>query len=220
MTEDKKTAPELSYVNLYNIRLDSSREREGIFFDETNGLKLSRRSFSPYNLFPAEVNLNVEEAKRLKETTKAVVLVQFEEPYASEWIGRQQFQVRLIDVYFFDPQTGKILAKMSLAGKEAVDASAPRDNSAISGGVLNGKAVSLPTPLYPKKARAARAFGIVTVQVTIDEIGRVISAHAVSGHPLLQEAAVQAAYQARFTPTLLMGQPVKVTGVITYNFQL
>lgn len=88
----------------------------------------------------------------------------------------------------------------------------------ISGGVLNGKAISLPKPPYPAIAKAARASGTVTVQVTIDETGKVISARAVGGHPLLQQAAVQAAYGARFAPTQLSGQPVKVTGVITYNF--
>jgi periplasmic protein TonB len=88
----------------------------------------------------------------------------------------------------------------------------------ISGGVLNGKAISLPKPPYPAIAKAARASGTVTVQVTIDESGKVISARAVGGHPLLQQAAVQAAYGARFSPTQLSGQPVKVTGVITYNF--
>lgn len=88
----------------------------------------------------------------------------------------------------------------------------------ISGGVLNGKAISLPKPPYPPIAKAARASGTVTVQVTIDESGKVISARAVGGHPLLQQAAVQAAYGARFSPTQLSGQPVKVTGVITYNF--
>lgn len=94
----------------------------------------------------------------------------------------------------------------------------PVPRAPISGGVLNGKALSLPKPPYPPIAKAAHAAGVVTVQVTIDESGKVISAKAVSGHPLLQQAAVQAAYGARFTPTQLSGQPVKVTGVITYNF--
>lgn len=88
----------------------------------------------------------------------------------------------------------------------------------ISGGVLNGKAISLPKPSYPPIARQAHASGTVVVQVTIDENGSVISAHAVSGHPLLQGVAVAAARGARFSPTKLSGQPVKVTGVITYNF--
>jgi periplasmic protein TonB len=88
----------------------------------------------------------------------------------------------------------------------------------ISGGVLNGKAISLPKPAYPAIARTAHASGTVVVQVTIDENGNVISAHAVSGHPLLTAVAVAAARGARFSPTKLSGQPVKVTGVITYNF--
>ncbi|HYY57442.1 MAG TPA: TonB family protein [Pyrinomonadaceae bacterium] len=96
--------------------------------------------------------------------------------------------------------------------------SPPKPTAPISGGVLNGKAISLPKPQYPAIARTARASGTVTVQVTIDENGSVISARAVGGHPLLQAAAVAAARGARFSPTKLSGQPVKVTGVITYNF--
>lgn len=88
----------------------------------------------------------------------------------------------------------------------------------ISGGVLNGKATSLPKPPYPPAARAVRASGAVSVQVLIDESGSVVSASAVSGHPLLRAAAVQAARGARFSPTMLSGQAVKVSGVITYNF--
>lgn len=88
----------------------------------------------------------------------------------------------------------------------------------VSGGVLNGKAVSLPKPPYPAAAKAVRASGAVTVQVLIDENGNVISATAVSGHPLLRAAAVEAAQRAKFSPTMLSGQPVKVSGVITYNF--
>jgi protein TonB len=94
----------------------------------------------------------------------------------------------------------------------------PKPRAPISGGVLNGKAISLPKPAYPPIARQAHASGTVVVQVTIDENGGVISARAVSGHPLLQAVAVAAARGARFSPTKLSGQPVKVTGVITYNF--
>jgi TonB family protein len=88
------------------------------------------------------------------------------------------------------------------------------------GGSLNGKAIELPQPPYPTAARAVRASGTVTVQVLIDESGRVVSANAISGHPLLRAAAVSAARSAKFKPTLLGGQPVKVSGVITYNFVL
>jgi TonB family protein len=90
----------------------------------------------------------------------------------------------------------------------------------VSGGVLNGKAVHLPLPLFPPAAKSARASGTVVVQVIIDEKGKVLSAKATSGHALLRDAAVLAAKEARFSPTLLSGQPVKITGEINYNFAL
>jgi TonB family protein len=90
----------------------------------------------------------------------------------------------------------------------------------ISGGILNGKATSLPQPAYPPAAAAVKAEGTVSVYVTVDEDGRVISATAVSGHPLLQAAAVEAAKSAKFSPVILSGKPVKVSGVISYHFSL
>lgn len=110
-------------------------------------------------------------------------------------------------------------AKVNIAEEPPPPAPTPTPRTApISGGVLNGKAISLPKPQYPPIARAAHAAGTVVVQVLIDENGSVVSAKAVSGHPLLQAVAVAAARQARFSPTKLSGQPVKVTGVIQYNF--
>ena len=100
--------------------------------------------------------------------------------------------------------------------EEAATESAPR--ARISGGVLNSKAVSLPQPEFPAIARSAHASGEVTVQVIVDETGNVVYAHAVSGHPLLQSAAANAARQASFRPTRLEGEPVKVSGVLVYNF--
>lgn len=88
----------------------------------------------------------------------------------------------------------------------------------ISKGVLNGSAKDLPKPLYSAAARQVGAQGQVTVQVTIDETGRVISANAVSGHVMLRAEAERAARNARFSPTYLSDVAVKVTGVITYNF--
>lgn len=88
----------------------------------------------------------------------------------------------------------------------------------VSKGVLNGSAVSLPKPVYPPAALAVRAGGAVNVQVVVDEEGNVISAIAVSGHPLLRASAVAAAQNSKFKPTLLSGVPVKVNGVIVFNF--
>jgi len=84
----------------------------------------------------------------------------------------------------------------------------------IAGGMLNGKAIYLPIPEVP----AGEATGVVLVQVLIDEQGSVLDAKAVSGPQHLQAAAVAAARLARFTPTLLLGEPVKVSGTLSYNF--
>ena len=94
----------------------------------------------------------------------------------------------------------------------------PRRTAAISGGVLNGKALSLAKPGYPKAARKNHDEGMVKVRIVIDEVGNVISAEAIEGPESLRQAAIDAAYKSRFTPTRLMGQPVKVSGVIIYNF--
>jgi protein TonB len=90
----------------------------------------------------------------------------------------------------------------------------------ISKRVINSEALSLPKPPYPPLAKQIRVQGAVSVQVLIDETGRVVSAKSVSGHPMLTAAAQRAALEARFSPTLLGDQPVKVSGVIVYNFTL
>ena len=90
----------------------------------------------------------------------------------------------------------------------------------MSSGILNGKALKKPQPEYPSMARSARASGTVSVQIVVDENGDVVSAQALGGHPMLREASERAARKAKFSPTKLCGQPVKVSGVITYGFVL
>ena len=90
----------------------------------------------------------------------------------------------------------------------------------VSGGVLNGTAINLPPPIYPDAAKRMRTSGTVSVEVILDETGKVVSATATSGPQILRDAAVQAALKARFSPTKLSGQPVKVSGVINYKFAL
>ncbi len=87
----------------------------------------------------------------------------------------------------------------------------------IHGGVVNGKALSLPEPEFPAAAKAIGAGGAVNVEVVIDEEGNVESAEAVSGHPLLRSASENAARQAKFSPSKLEGHPAKVSGVIIYT---
>lgn len=87
-----------------------------------------------------------------------------------------------------------------------------------AGTILNGSAVNLVKPAYPAAAKAVKASGAVNVEVVIDENGNVEKAEAVSGHPLLRASAVEAARATKFKPTRLEGQPVKVAGIIVYNF--
>ncbi|MGD9563573.1 MAG: energy transducer TonB [Pyrinomonadaceae bacterium] len=89
----------------------------------------------------------------------------------------------------------------------------------IQAGVVNGKAVKLPKPPYPAAAKADRAEGIVEVDVLIDETGRIVSAcTANKPHIALAEISEITAYSSKFSPTLLQGKPVKVSGRITYKF--
>ncbi len=96
----------------------------------------------------------------------------------------------------------------------------PKVAAVTSGGVVNGKANYLPKPIYPAAAKSVKAAGAVNVQVLIDETGNVVSAKAVDGHPLLRGEAEKAARSAKFSPTLLSQQPVKVSGIIVYKFSM
>lgn len=96
----------------------------------------------------------------------------------------------------------------------------PKPQKILHKTIINSQAIYLPKPVYPEIAKRMRIQGTVNVQVLVDLDGRVISAKAVSGSPFLTIEAQKAALQARFSPTLLNDQPVKVSGVITYNFVL
>lgn len=87
-------------------------------------------------------------------------------------------------------------------------------------GVITSEALLLPKPSYPEMAKQMRLQGKVTVQILIDETGKVVSARVLEGHPFFKQVSERAAYQARFSPTRLGDQPMKVSGVISYNFVL
>lgn len=88
----------------------------------------------------------------------------------------------------------------------------------ISLGVINGKAIDLVRPEFPKTALAVNAYGQVDVSVVIDETGKVATARAGKGHPFLRAAAVAAALNSTFAPTQISGKSVRVNGTIIYNF--
>jgi TonB family protein len=116
-------------------------------------------------------------------------------------------------------QTGEVdewLAKNSSDSVHPLQKNEPE--GLYDGSALNGRAVSLVKPPYPAKAREAKAQGTVEVKVLIDEKGNVIAAQAVSGDPLLHAVSVEAAKASKFLPLLIGGNPVKVTGIVQYNF--
>jgi periplasmic protein TonB len=90
----------------------------------------------------------------------------------------------------------------------------------VSSTVLQGKAIERRVPAYPELVRRIRLQGEVAVEVIISPEGRVESARAISGHPMLIAASLEAARGWRFGPTFLNGVPVRVTGVITFVFKL
>ena len=94
----------------------------------------------------------------------------------------------------------------------------PLTKNEIRGASLNSRAIELPKPVYPEAARSAGIRGTVKVSVTVDERGNVTEAEAIEGPKELREAAVEAARRARFDPPRVHGAPIKIDGVLTYEF--
>lgn len=86
--------------------------------------------------------------------------------------------------------------------------------------ILQGFAILKVAPEYPMLAKSNRVQGVVIVRVLIDQIGSVINATAVSGPGDLRSAAEAAARKWRFKPTIVNGRPIKVQGMLTFNFTL
>ncbi len=125
-------------------------------------------------------------------------------------------EMRIDSVRLESAGAARIIPSGETDSKESPDTSA-RPKSVL-GGVLNGKALALPKPSYPAAAKAVRASGSVAVQILILEDGSVYSAAGISGHPLLRASSEIAACGSKFSPTQLSGNPVKVSGVVVYNY--
>jgi len=135
-------------------------------------------------------------------------------------VGKKTFpSISTIDVVFPDPPKDDTPRKPENSKVEAMaDKPAGQEEKSGKGGVINGKATYLPKPAYPTAAERERISGEVSIEVVVAEDGSIISAHPAKGNPILAEAARIAACKATFSPTLLSGLPVKVSGIITYNF--
>jgi TonB family protein len=90
----------------------------------------------------------------------------------------------------------------------------------IGGNVAQSNLVSNTVPVYPPLARAARIQGVVLLQTFISKTGQVTDVSVLSGHPLLNEAAMDAVRQWQYRPTLLNGQPIDVVTTVSVNFSM
>jgi TonB family protein len=205
----------LAYLNYMELDFDKS---EKLY---KRALALREQGSGPKNLEVATSLFNLAEFYRLRgEYTKAEPFYKKAIEIKGSTLGPDNKEVevaleRFSCLYYSMDQREKlktIRSQFSFLREEDAD-------KVDKGEVLNGKAISLPRPKYPTAAMRYRLTGTVVIKVNIDEAGKVIGAEDMcAAHPLLLGAAKEAAYQARFTPTLLSGVPVSVSGIITYRF--
>ncbi len=144
----------------------------------------------------AKISLKRLQAEQLKaEQTKA-------EQLKAEQLKAEQAKIEL--------------AKMQEAAAAAAEKAKVPESVEL--GQLNALALKLATPVYPATAQSMNIKGKVTVQISLDEEGKVISVKAVNGHQFLRTAGEDAARRSKFKPTLIGTQAVKATGFIVYNF--
>lgn len=129
--------------------------------------------------------------------------------YSDYKVGRGK--VTITEVGEATPETVKQQTNQS--------SSETRPAGPVEGGILNGKAIELPPPVYPPEAKKVHASGQVQVKVLVDETGRVMNADAIFGPQSLWVAAINAARKARFEPLVIAGTAVKVSGILTYDFR-
>jgi TonB family protein len=150
-------------------------------------------------------NLNDARIKKIREAViDAASKVTFE-PILKD--GKPP-EVEMNITYSFD-STGKPARSKEPSGSKG---------RIVESGVLMGRVKHMARPDYPASARASRISGAIPVGVLVDVDGRVIAASALGGHRLLQESAVDAACRSSIEPVQLSGQPVQVSGVITFTF--
>ena|SRR5687768_860889 len=150
-------------------------------------------------------NLNDGRVKKVRDAViDAASKVAFDPPMQDGKATETEMTV----TYSFD-STGKPAGQKDLSGAKG---------RVVEAGVLMGRVKHLAKPDYPPSARANRLAGAIPVSVLVDVDGKVIAASALGGHRLLQYPALDAACKSSIEPVRLSGQPVQVSGVITFNF--
>ncbi len=90
----------------------------------------------------------------------------------------------------------------------------------VGGQVEAARQIFAPKPEYPPLAKMARIQGTVRLEAVISKDGTIQELKAISGHPLLLKAALEAVSRWRYQPTLLNGEPVEVATEVDVNFTL
>jgi protein TonB len=115
---------------------------------------------------------------------------------------------------------GNLLSGVSPVAPPPPPKPVKRDPIKVGGNVQESKLIRRVEPVYPELAKRARVQGRVVLVVTVDEEGNVSDIKVSAGHPLLDEAALTAVRQWKYSPTLLNGEPVPVIATVTVIFNL
>jgi TonB family protein len=130
-------------------------------------------------------------------------------------------QIRLTSApQFYYAKSPALFSPLEVMPGETDDEPPPKPAAPVrvSKGVVQGEALVKSNPIYPPIAKQINASGEVQVEVMIDESGKVISARAISGHPVLRSSAEEAAKKWVFKPTLLDNKAVKQPGILKFIF--
>jgi len=117
-------------------------------------------------------------------------------------------------------QMGGVIGGIINSTPVAVPKVATPQRVRVSAGVSQGLLINKVNPTYPPLAKQARIQGAVVLQAVIGKDGSIQNLRAMSGHPMLTPAAIDAVKQWRYKPYYLNGEPVEVDTQITVNFTL
>jgi len=217
----------LIIVNASMRWLEFSGEAEGTLFGVQFGFELTNttnrrvKSFVASPFFPAREKLPSEGRILMLLGRTIEPLGKLDMPKESPGLRLSErpesLTIRIEGVEFEDGTSwGKVGRQRSNGTQSGPGPSRVR----VGGAVQSANLISQVAPVYPPLARQARLQGDVVLEAVIGREGDVTNLRVVSGHPLLVEAALTAARQWKYRPTLLNGQPVEVVSQVTVPFRL